>query len=298
MTNAAAQPHHRRAVRRAEQAGRALVTSEQAPVTAKPAAGSHRWVSRAVVLAAVAALTIVGPLAGANATTPTPQASPAAVAQTPADSVIADLATGAVELPEASDLDADPDAATRAISTASRGHVREAIECPVQTEANGALGAAMGGQEVAAPLVMPAAEGTYRLTSGYGPRTYPFPGMHEGTDFAGSLGTPLYAVTDGTVIYSGGGKNGRSGQIVIIRAEVDGATYDFWYGHMFTSGVLVSEGETVTVGQKIAEIGNNGNSTGPHLHFEVHDANDQTQDPYAFLKAHGAQPVGSVATCA
>jgi murein DD-endopeptidase MepM/ murein hydrolase activator NlpD len=295
MTNAAAQPNNRRAARQVEQAGRALVTNEQATTAAKPSARSHRWFSRGAVLAALGALTIVGPLAGANASTATPEATPVAVAE---DGVVAALATGAVDLPEATTLDADPNAAVRAISTASRSHVREALQCPVQTAANGALGAAMGGEELPAPLVMPAAEGTYRLTSSYGPRSYPFPGMHEGTDFAGSLGTPLYAVTDGTVIYSGGGRNGRSGQIVIIRGEVDGATYDFWYGHMYTSGVHVTEGQQVSAGQQIAEIGNNGNSTGPHLHFEVHDANDQTIDPHAFLKAHGAQAVGSIATCA
>lgn len=295
MTNAAAQPNNRPAARLAEQAGRALVTGEQATTAAKPATRSHRWFSRGAVLAAVGALTIVGPLTGANASTATPEATPAAVAE---DGVVAALATGAVDLPEATALDADPNAVTRAIGTASRSYVREAVDCPVQTEANGALGAAMGGEELPATLVMPAAEGSYHVTSPYGPRSYPFPGMHEGTDFAGSLGTALYAVTDGTVIYSGGGRNGRSGQIVIIRAEVDGATYDFWYGHMFTTGVHVTEGQQVKAGQPIAEIGNNGNSTGPHLHFEVHDANDQTTDPYAFLQAHNAQPVGSAATCA
>lgn len=293
MTNASDQPLTRRALRLAERAGQAFVAEDR---VVKPSApGARRaWASRAAVLAAVATATIVSPLAGASAFTTAPVVAEA----TPEPSVVNALSTGSVEISEATALEADPGAETRALTTASRGYLREALECPVQSEANGPLSAVMGGEEVAPTLIMPVAEGTYRLTSSYGYRTYPFAGMHEGTDFAGSLGTPLYAVADGTVIYAGGGRDGRSGQIVIIRAEVNGGTYDFWYGHMYTDGVLVAEGQEVAAGQQIAEIGNNGNSTGPHLHFEVHDANDQTTDPLAFLQANGAQPVGSAAVCA
>ncbi len=269
---------------------------------AEPSAcvGRHRWISRSAVLAAVGAMTIAWPLSGAAddglPSTPAATAPPALAA--PGPGVVDTLSTGAVELRAATALDADPAAATRAISVASRGVVRQSLECPVQSEANGALGAAMGGEDRTPRLVMPAAEGTYRVTSGFGPRAYPIRGMHEGTDFAGTLGTPLYAVADGTIVYAGGGRDGRSGQIVILRAEIDGATYDFWYGHMFSRGVHVVEGQQVTIGQKIAEIGNNGRSTGPHVHFEVHDAADQPIDPYAFLRAHGAKPVAEAARCA
>lgn len=290
-----AQPVSRSAARAAERAGRAVCAA-----ATSGSAGRHRWISRSAVLGAVGVMTIAWPLSGA-----TDHGLPSAVAATapaalaaPAPGVVDSLSTGAVELSAATVLDADPAAATRAISVASRGVVREALECPVQSEANGALGAAMGGEDRTPRLVMPVAEGTYRVTSGYGPRAYPVRGMHEGTDFAGALGTPLYAVADGTIVYAGGGRDGRSGQIVILRAEIDGATYDFWYGHMFSRGVHVVEGQQVTIGQRIAEIGNSGRSTGPHVHFEVHDAADQPTDPYAFLQAHGAKPVAEAARCA
>jgi murein DD-endopeptidase MepM/ murein hydrolase activator NlpD len=280
VTNAAEQPTTGRALRRAGRADDALVPSFR-----------KRWISRTALLGAVAAATIISPLTGAYA-------SSDAVGTTVEPAVTSALESGAAELPAADALRADPAAGARAVTTASRDRMREALKCPGPSEANGALSAAMGGEAPAPTLVRPAAEGTYRVTSPYGPRTVPFPSVHEGTDFAGALGTPLYAVADGTIVYAGGGRDGRSGQIVILRAEVNGATYDFWYGHMFTDGVLVSEGQEVKVGQQIAEIGNNGNSTGPHLHFEVHDAGNKTTDPAAFLQANGAQPVGAAAACA
>ena len=147
--------------------------------------------------------------------------------------------------------------------------------------------------ETAAPdVIMPVAEGSYRLTSSYGYRTYPFAGMHEGTDFAGSLGTPLHAVADGVVTYVGGPRDGRTGTIVIIHATVDGQSVDFWYGHQYPEGPTVSVGQEVEAGDVIGAIGNSGRSTGPHLHFEVHTPDGQTTvDPLAWLQSHGAQPV-------
>lgn len=293
MTNAALAPTSRRAARQATRAAGARVTGELlAPAATQTRASRRRLVGRTAVLGALAAITIVAPLAGANATT-TASANPAV-----SDGLVGALADGAVELPEATALSHDPSAQARAVTAASRAHVREAMECAVQSDANGTLSAAMGGSNVAPELLMPVAAGTYRVTSTYGPRSYPFPGMHEGTDYAGDVGTPLYAVADGTIVYAGGGRDGRSGQIVILRAEVGGGTYDFWYGHMFTNGVHVSEGQEVTAGQQIASIGNNGNSTGPHVHFEVHDANDATVDPAAFLAQHGAVDVAEAARCA
>jgi murein DD-endopeptidase MepM/ murein hydrolase activator NlpD len=56
---------------------------------------------------------------------------------------------------------------------------------------------------------------------------------------------------------------------------------------MSPSGVFVSEGDTVQAGQLIAEVGSHGNSTGPHLHFEVH-VDDETVEPLAFLESIGA----------
>ena len=284
MTDAANQPTDRPATSLAERAARA-----------RASAPSRKWVSRFAVLGTLGVLTIAGPLTGATASSTAVVDAASVTAQ---DGVVKDLATGSVELDEATDLTADPYAATRVVATASRDYARQALTCAVQSEANGTLSAAMGGENVAPDLVMPMAEGTYRLTSHYGYRTYPYRGMHEGTDFAAPVGTPLYAVADGTIIYAGGGKDGRSGQIVILRAEVNGTTYDFWYGHMYTNGVHVSVGQEVSVGQKIAAVGNNGNSTGPHVHFEVHNMADETINPYSFLTSNNAQPTSAAAACA
>ena len=59
------------------------------------------------------------------------------------------------------------------------------------------------------------------------------------------------------------------GQCIVIRHEVDGHRVDTVYGHMYPDGVFVSQGDTVRAGQEIGKIGNNGQSTGPHLHFEI-----------------------------
>lgn len=265
--------------------------------------GTARWFPRTALLGALGAATIVFPLAGgaqpaAFAANATPTAATASAASEPG--VVDSLTSGGAVLEAASALTADPTAATRAMTTASRAYLREALECPVESGANGTLSAVMGGEEVE-QVVMPVAEGTYRITSPYGFRTYPITGMHEGTDFAGSLDTPLYAVADGVVTYAGGGRDGRSGQIVIIESEVNGQTVEFWYGHMYTSGVYVTEGEEVVAGEAIGGIGNNGNSTGPHLHFEVHPGGNgtlETTDPLVWLEANGAQSVAAARVCA
>lgn len=277
------------------QVTRAL-TAVAAPSTAGK--GRHRWLSRSAVLGALGILTIAGPLSSTTSLgLPSAAAATAPTAVTaPTSGVVDALSAGAVELETADALQADPEAPTRAMTAASRSYLREAVECPVESVANGTLSAVMGGEE-RTKLIMPVAEGSYRITSDYGPRSYPFPGMHEGTDFAGAIGTPLHAVADGVVTYSGGPRDGRSGQIVVVESEVNGQKVEFWYGHMYTDGVYVSAGDTVEIGQVIAGIGNNGNSTGPHLHFEVH-LDGQTVDPLAWLHANAAEAPAAVAACA
>ncbi|WP_285883512.1 M23 family metallopeptidase [Georgenia satyanarayanai] len=119
----------------------------------------------------------------------------------------------------------------------------------------------------------PVAPGTYRVTSPYGYRTHPIFGsysLHTGVDFAAPLGTPIHAVTDGTVVYTGAGRLGRSSELVIIEHTVRDTTFYSWYVHMYPDGVFVEPGQHVRAGEVIAEVGSNGNSTGPHLHFEIH----------------------------
>jgi murein DD-endopeptidase MepM/ murein hydrolase activator NlpD len=104
-----------------------------------------------------------------------------------------------------------------------------------------------------------------RLSSGFGPRKAPKRGAstyHKGVDWATATGTPIYASSGGDVERAGGGKG--YGYCVYIN-HPDGRQTR--YGHL--SRVLVSAGQSVSQGQRIALSGNTGVSTGPHLHFEI-----------------------------
>ncbi len=105
-----------------------------------------------------------------------------------------------------------------------------------------------------------------RLTSRMGFRRDPFTGKiayHSGIDIANRTGTPVYSSQFGRVIYTG--YKGNYGKTIII-AHPHG--YRTLYGHL--SRILVKRGQVVRQGQLIARMGNTGRSTGPHLHFEIH----------------------------
>lgn len=117
---------------------------------------------------------------------------------------------------------------------------------------------------------MPMKEGTYTLTSDYGPRGAPTAGAstwHKGQDFGAPLGTPMYAAADGTV--ADAGEAGGFGQWIVIDHQIDGEKYSTVYGHMPHSSIKVKKGDKVSMGDQIAGVGQEGYSTGPHLHFEV-----------------------------
>lgn len=119
-----------------------------------------------------------------------------------------------------------------------------------------------------------------KITSPYGMRKHPITGrwrMHEGVDIGKSLGAPIRAVADGVVTESR--PAGGYGWIIVI----DHGGYETAYAHMYERDVLVKAGDRVTKGQVIARIGNNGTSTGPHLHLEVRK-NGVPVDPMPFLK--------------
>jgi murein DD-endopeptidase MepM/ murein hydrolase activator NlpD len=115
------------------------------------------------------------------------------------------------------------------------------------------------------------------FTSGYGAR---WGVMHWGIDLANSIGTPILAAADGIVVESGP----ASGFGLWVRIKHSDGTTTV-YGHINRS--LVAEGQRVRAGQEIAEMGNRGNSTGPHLHFEVWDAVGQKINPIIWLHQHG-----------
>ncbi|QYO78413.1 M23 family metallopeptidase [Devosia salina] len=138
--------------------------------------------------------------------------------------------------------------------------------------------AARQGLELA-PVHMPIT-GNFRQSSGYGNRKDPFTGgraFHSGLDFAAPTGTSVLSAADGVVSFVGE----RSGYGKVV--EVDhGNGISTRYAHL--SGYLAHEGQQVKTGTPIARVGSTGRSTGPHLHFEVHRA-DQSVDPKPFLDA-------------
>ncbi len=95
-------------------------------------------------------------------------------------------------------------------------------------------------------------------------------GLHgyNAVDLAAPIGTPIYAAAEGTVIIArSGGYNGGYGSYVVISHPNGTQTL---YGH--ASKVLVTQGQVVSRGDKIALLGNSGKSTGPHVHFEIRGA--------------------------
>ncbi|GAA4933081.1 M23 family metallopeptidase [Streptomyces coeruleoprunus] len=105
---------------------------------------------------------------------------------------------------------------------------------------------------------------------------------HDGVDIANTRGTPIYSTGPGTVIASGPASG--YGQWIRIRHD-DGTVTE--YGHMYER--LVRVNDRVNGGTHIARMGSEGQSTGPHLHFEAHSSTSSTRgmDPVAYLRARG-----------
>ncbi len=111
------------------------------------------------------------------------------------------------------------------------------------------------------------------VTSYFGPR---WGGFHTGIDIAGSYGATIRAARSGRVTFAG--YYGNYGRTVIID---HGGGLSTLYSH--ASKLLVTAGQDVAQGQAIAQVGSSGNSTGPHLHFEVR-VNGQPKNPMNYLK--------------
>lgn len=102
-------------------------------------------------------------------------------------------------------------------------------------------------------------------SSPFGPRNG---GQHNGTDYpGGGEGQPIFAFADGVVVRSGPADG--FGQWIVIDHNLGGKRVSSVYGHMWPDDLLVRAGQQVKAGQPIARVGNNGHSTGPHLHFEL-----------------------------
>jgi murein DD-endopeptidase MepM/ murein hydrolase activator NlpD len=152
---------------------------------------------------------------------------------------------------------------------------------PVRTweraeEAEEAAEVAVSAVRSAGGAVAPA---TGRVTSCYGAR---WGTMHLGVDIAAPIGTPVFTPEAGVVLQAGSASG--FGQAVYVQHGDGSITL---YGHV--SRFHVSAGQTVSAGQRIADVGNEGQSTGPHLHFEVHSGGLYANrvNPMPWLSSHG-----------
>ena len=124
-----------------------------------------------------------------------------------------------------------------------------------------------------APFDVPVKAG-FRYTSGFGPR---WGRMHAGTDFAGPIGTPIYATADGVVVHAGWASG--YGRLIKIQHDFGIETR---YAHL--NAMNVSVGQRVSRGDRIGDMGNSGRSTGPHLHYEVRVGGEPV-NPMIYIRA-------------
>jgi murein DD-endopeptidase MepM/ murein hydrolase activator NlpD len=129
-----------------------------------------------------------------------------------------------------------------------------------------------------------------QISQGFGPTTYWFepayggyPHFHTGIDLVEPFGSPVLAADDGVVVLVGGDTTGYGNYVVLAHA----GGLDTLYGHL--SATLVKAGQTVSQGQTIGLEGSTGNSTGPHLHFELR-INEKPIDPTPYLPPGAPSP--------
>ncbi|MFE7129621.1 M23 family metallopeptidase [Streptomyces sp. NPDC057638] len=128
---------------------------------------------------------------------------------------------------------------------------------------------------------------SYALTATYGKAGNMWASNHSGQDFAVPTGTPVKSVGAGTVVKAGGNGAGDGpayGNAVVVKHT--NGTYS-QYAHLST--VQVSAGQQVKAGQQIALSGNTGNSSGPHLHFEIRTTPNygSSVNPVSYLRSMG-----------
>jgi murein DD-endopeptidase MepM/ murein hydrolase activator NlpD len=213
--------------------------------------------------------------APAPAAAAVPVAAQTVVSLTPVTPAVADLPAPAAvaDLVKAADLQRA--AAEEAARLAEETRLAEEARVAAAEEAARAA-------EAAAESAAATASGTVqmvvgRITSGFGAR---WGTSHQGLDIAAPIGTPIRVPLDGTVTDSGAASG--FGQWVRVRHDDGTLTV---YGHISRSHVSV--GESVSAGEVIAEVGNEGRSTGPHLHFEVVTPGGSKINPRPWLDERG-----------
>lgn len=124
----------------------------------------------------------------------------------------------------------------------------------------------------------------YRITAKFGQRSSLWSsGRHTGLDFAGPSGSTIVAVAAGTI--TSAGYEGAYGNRTVLTLD-DGT--EIWFAHQ--SRIVVKVGQQVSPGQAIGYTGSTGNTTGPHLHLEVHPDGGDAVDPLPVLREHNVNP--------
>lgn len=124
------------------------------------------------------------------------------------------------------------------------------------------------------------------ISTYFGPRVPPCSGcsaFHKGLDMNPGDRTPIQAMADGVVREASATDNGGLGVYAIIDHMVDGKRVSSLYAHMREGSLAVSPGQPVLVGQQVGNVGNTGQSTGPHLHFEILLDGVTPTDPFGWL---------------
>lgn len=248
------------------------------PVLPRPRAGSRRRRPArrsALLVVAVPSAAVMGVAACAAAVTVTTEEGDTTTTQ--ADAVVDAAKTPTTKLDQqlaGVNRDVD-DFASRASRTQERLDIKERQASERKRKAEEAAR-----KEALRPkFLLPVSE--HGLSAYFGQAGVNWMSVHTGIDFPVSYGTPVMAATDGTVRTQW---NSSYGNMAIVTAP-DGT--ETWYCHLSSTKIRWG---SVKAGEVIAYSGNSGNSTGPHLHFEVRPAGGSAVDPLPWLLAHGLDP--------
>ncbi|MGA9748984.1 MAG: M23 family metallopeptidase, partial [Nocardioides sp.] len=163
------------------------------------------------------------------------------------------------------------------------------LQAAAETQAkarNSALAALAASAEKHAKVIAknawqyPLPAGSFRVSNNFGHCSYLWVNCHTGEDLSAPSGTPILSIAAGTVTEAG--YDGSYGYKTVVTLE-DGT--ELWYCHQTT--ILTSVGEAVGPGEQIGTVGSTGNTTGPHLHLEVHPGAGDAVDPVSALAVRG-----------